>query len=166
MNDLFGDERLPVISLWQPWASLIFSGHKRCETRGFAPPFKYVGKRIAVHAAKRSFGREGYKLEEPLWWLCRRALGDHFAEPGELPYGAILGTVTLGGFLPTEKAGFIPEDERIAGDWSDGRYAWQLLDPVALDKPIPAKGKQGWWSIDATDLGASHINSLRERGEG
>ena len=139
------DGRMPVITLWQPWASLIFSGHKRCETRSFAPPFKYVGRRIAIHAAARSVGRVGDELAD----LCYSAFG--FGWKYSLPRGAILGTAVLGGFYPTEKLS-PPEDDRIAGDWSDGRYAWQLLDVEPLSSPLPAKGKQGWWSIEAQEV--------------
>jgi hypothetical protein len=143
-----GYERVPVITLWQPWASLIFTGHKRCETRSFAPPFKYVGKRIAIHAAARACPRVGDELAD----LCYDAFGCSWNY--NLPRGAILGTAVLGGFYPTEKVGCIPPDEKLAGDWSDGRYAWQLLDVESLPTPLPAKGKQGWWSIEAEKLAA------------
>jgi hypothetical protein len=142
MSDLFGpSETLPAITLWQPWASLIFSGHKRCETRSFAPPFKYVGQRIAIHAAAALPSAKHFS--EELCELCYDAFGCGWNF--SLPRGAILGTVTLGGFYPTEKVGFIAPDEKVAGDWSNGRYAWQLLDVEALPSPVPAKGKQGWW---------------------
>lgn len=145
--------RVPVITLWQPWASLIFTGHKRCETRSFAPPLKYVGKRIAIHAAARTPPRVGDELAD----LCYDAFGCGWSY--SLPRGAILGTATLGGFYPTEKLS-PPDDDRIAGDWSNGRYAWQLLDPEPLASPLPAKGKQGWWSIE----GAAFPNPVNQRG--
>lgn len=38
------------------------------------------------------------------------------------------------------------ERERVLGDYSPGRFAWVLQNPVMFDKPIPARGKQGWWN--------------------
>lgn len=35
------------------------------------------------------------------------------------------------------------------GDWSIGRYAWELANVVALNPPIAAKGSQGFWDWDA-----------------
>ena len=42
-------------------------------------------------------------------------------------------------FVPTEK-------ELALGDWTPGRYAWELANVKILPEPIPAKGKQGLWN--------------------
>ena len=47
------EEVLKAISLHEPWASLIASGHKTLETRSWRPPKLLVGCTIAIHAAKR-----------------------------------------------------------------------------------------------------------------
>jgi hypothetical protein len=44
---------MKVISLWQPWASLIACGAKPYETRDWAPPAALIGQTIAIHAAKK-----------------------------------------------------------------------------------------------------------------
>lgn len=45
---------IPVLSIHQPYASLIVAGVKRWETRSWPCPAKYVGRRIAIAAtAKR-----------------------------------------------------------------------------------------------------------------
>ena len=36
-------------------------------------------------------------------------------------------------------------DEVYIGDWSPGRYAWQLELLYIMD-PVPAKGRQGIWT--------------------
>lgn len=36
--------------------------------------------------------------------------------------------------------------ERLLGDYSPGRFAWVLQNPVMFKTPIPAHGKQGWWN--------------------
>ena len=32
------------------------------------------------------------------------------------------------------------------GDWTPGRYAWELRNIKLLPEPIPAKGQQGLWN--------------------
>jgi hypothetical protein len=36
-------------------------------------------------------------------------------------------------------------DQLPYGDFSPGRWAWLLADVVALDEPVPARGRQGIW---------------------
>jgi hypothetical protein len=150
VSDLFGDglsERVPVITLWQPWASLIFTGDKKHETRAFPFPAKYAGKHIAIHAAK------GLPSVIPmgLHLVCEREWGDGSRWREEAPRGAILGTVRLVHAISTDTAtpGKI---DRACGDWSPGRYAWLFEDVRRLPDPLPARGKQGWWSIEASAL--------------
>jgi hypothetical protein len=148
MTDLFGDyPRLPVITLWQPWASLIFTGDKKHETRAFPFPAKYAGRRIAIHAAKALPS----VISMGLHLLCELEFGSNSAWREELPRGAILGTVRLVHAVSTDTAN--PDRiDCICGDWSPGRYAWLLADPYRLPDPLDARGKQGWWSIDADAL--------------
>lgn len=42
----------------------------------------------------------------------------------------------------------LTERERALGDYSPGRFAWVLENPVIFDEPFPARGKQGWWNWD------------------
>lgn len=37
------------------------------------------------------------------------------------------------------------EQEIMFGDWTPGRYAWELANVKMLPEPIPAKGKQRLW---------------------
>ena len=137
--------RVPVITLWQPWASLIFAGYKRHETRAYRPPLKYVGGFVAIHAAARPCPAN---ISDELAELCYDAFG--CAWNYSLPRGAILGCVSLSGAVPTgEQAPFVTSEDLAAGDWTPGRWAWSLCDIETLPTPVPAKGKQGWWSIEA-----------------
>ena len=36
-------------------------------------------------------------------------------------------------------------EEKIFGDYTTGRFAWILRNPIPLDKPIPARGYQKLW---------------------
>lgn len=131
-----------AISLWQPWASLIFTGDKKHETRSFRPPERLIGRRIAIHAAKRFVQPVALGLE----LLCEQEFGS-LQRWRELPRGALLGTVLLTDAYPTEsiEPGVV---DRICGDWTAGRFAWKLEQFERLPNPIPWKGRQGWFEVD------------------
>ena len=41
----------------------------------------------------------------------------------------------------------VPTAQEMAlGDWTPGRYAWELRNIKLLPEPIPAKGQQGLWN--------------------
>ncbi len=133
-----------VISLWQPYASLIFAKVKNYETRSFRFPEKYRGQQIAIHATAKFTPADmiGPQLHE----LCVSLFGEFYRKT--LPRTAILGTVVLKACHDTEMhASHVSSRERLVGDWSPERFAWELDVPRRLDMPIPAKGKQGWWKV-------------------
>ena len=152
---------MKAITIWQPWASLIALGEKKYETRSW--PTKYRGK-IAIHAA----AKELKDLPEEI----RAIIKDK-----DLPLGAIVATADLVNVwhivynpgadvdaaakidigaesMSTNKHApdfddyIVPtEKEMQLGDWTPGRYAWELDNVRILPEPIPAKGKQGLWNI-------------------
>lgn len=142
---------MKAISLWQPWSSAIPAGLKKYETRSFQPPAKYIGQRIAIHAA--------LKENANLWkWWCEVVVGcPHrqraFAAIGvkhfdALPRGAIVATAVLAGCVPTWKlidSGMISDEERMWGDYGTGRYGWALADIMWVKPALPCKGRQGWF---------------------
>lgn len=140
---------IPVISLWQPYASLIFANLdgeyvKRHETRGFHPPLKYVGGFIGIHATAKfpplkTISPELHELCMDIW-----GCGYNYT----LPQGSLLGFVRLSGGIATDRAQPASDGDRVAGDWSAGRFAWPLSDVTPLPTPLPMKGKQGWWKFD------------------
>ena len=133
---------MPVISLWQPFASLCFTDDKDHETRGWAFPERLLGQRILIHAAKRL---DMPKRESILCQICATQFGGNFANT--LPRGAILGSVILEVCL--QPSGGAPSyAEFFTGDWTKGRFAWKLAEKRLFDEPIPAVGRQRWWSYD------------------
>lgn len=115
---------MKAITLWQPWASAIFSGSKLYETRSW--PTAHRGP-LLIHAGK--------KIDMVF------ATGCGFV----CPCGYILGAVDVVDCVSAET---VPENERAWGDFTPGRWAWKLANPRALREPIRATGKQGIWSID------------------
>lgn len=133
-----------VITLWQPWASLIFAGYKRFETRSFRYPKFLAGQEIAIHAAAKfpALRHIGKELHE----ICYDAFGCSYNY--SLPLGKVIGTVRLAGcYLTSLAAQCQSQDELVCGDWSAGRYAWALTDVEPFERPIVAKGKRGWWGL-------------------
>lgn len=150
MSELFETPptRTPVITLWQPWCSLAMEpDYKAHETRSFAYPARLEGQRIAFHAAA-AFPAMRH-ISADLADLCYDAFG--CAWNYSLPRGAILFTARLVGCFRTEDVQ-TSEEDRIAGDWTPGRFAWALTDREPLPMPLPAKGRQGWWSIETALL--------------
>lgn len=134
----------PAITLWQPWASLIFTPrqHKRHETRGFRLPERLIGQWVAIHAAARSVRR--HELAVVLDDLCADQWGRDYET--SLPHRRVLGLVRFGPSRPTEgdKPGWVDE---VCGDWSRGRWAWPIIQRHQLDEPAKATGRQGWWTV-------------------
>lgn len=136
--------QIPVISLWQPYASLIFERRlKRHETRGWALPAHRIGQRVAIHAALKKPSRAF--CATPIGELCARNFGADWRDT--MPRGAIIGTVVLADCYGTERG---PETEAdyLAGDWTPGRFAFKLADPIKLAAPFVTQGRQGWWSVN------------------
>lgn len=133
----------PAITLWQPWASLIFSGDKRHETRSFHVPKRIVGQWCAIHAAKRQ--PQIGDLTDSLEALVRRRFGDDW--PKTLPRGAVLGLVRFAPAVPTERVTHETIADFLSGDFSPGRHAWPVVERHQLAEPVPARGGQGWWKV-------------------
>lgn len=151
------EHSIRVISLWQPWASLVVIGAKTFETRSWDTPYRGP---LAIHAAKR-------------WTPAQRALiaqepfKSALMEAGiyELPLGKILGKVelvntalctSLKGRLVFPMGGdgiVVKRPELDFGDFSPGRYAWKLENPERLVAPIPAMGQQGFWTFETYPWG-------------
>lgn len=151
---------MKVLSLWQPYASLIAVGAKPFETRDWAPPWHLIGQRIAVHAAKRRPTRD--EVDMLLLNGIELILGP--GGPDALSYGAVVCTAVLRGAYqtggwghgriapvaavagPTPPRTTIPTDTW--GDYSPGRWCWHLVDVHPLDPPVPLKGRQGLFAIE------------------
>lgn len=134
-----------ALSLYQPWATLCAIEAKRFETRSWST--KYRGP-IAIHAGLKFGWDEGVLLtQEPFRSVLHQA-GIYI--PSQLPRGVILAVGELVACIRTDHIGtHIPAQERAFGDWSPGRYAWELTNMRLLETPIPARGYQGLWDCTA-----------------
>ena len=147
-----------AISIWQPWASLIADRVKDQETRNWAPPQHLIGKRIAIHAAKRKLTKAELRELPSMIHHDMSVRYGHFWQE-DVPYGAVVATAELGGACRVVgkdktlglEGRFLYTDEpcrlfsEIYGDYSVGRIVWALNDIEKLQEPVPATGKQGFW---------------------
>lgn len=147
---------MKVLSLWQPWATLVVIGAKAFETRGWRPPQGVIGQRIAIHATKSEDGAaRRLCMAEPFLSALRLVYGDDYqGDDRALPRGVILGSVLLVSAKPTEEVrSWLSKMDRGKrelqfGNYSDGRVAWRLDARRVLNEPIPAKGMQRLWNWD------------------
>lgn len=152
---------MKAITLHQPFASLIAHGHKHFETRAWTPSRGMMGRRIAIHAAKK----KPYTSFDEL-------------RGQEIPLGAIVCTATLAWTARITRIGFVPnvrdgephcfladfvhaESARPIvkeyatvgipvdpfGDYSRGRWIWSLTDVRRFRTPLRCQGRQGFWDV-------------------
>ena len=126
---------MKVLTIKQPWATLIMQGNKRFEFRSWQT--KYRGD-ILIHAGK---GVDKKAMERLSKYL-----------PKELLAGKILGKVTIVDCIkmsPEFKKKLLKENKDIYTDSSfEENYGWQLENVEAFDKPIEAKGKLSLWEYN------------------
>jgi hypothetical protein len=129
-----------ALSIKQPWAWLICAGWKDIENRDWSTSFR---GRIYVHAGKRwdSYPNDYRDLEtiahsdpdllDALVNYCA------FDRNSPLKVGVILGEVDVTDCVTQSQS-----------PWFVGPYGFVLANPVAYDKPIPYKGKLGFFEVD------------------
>ncbi len=165
---------MKALTVYQPYASLIAVGAKQYETRSWAT--NYRGP-IAIHAAIALPKMLRGVLDSQFVSAVQHALFsdclhvDMWSNIGQLlPRGVIVATaelvechkivskLTIG--TPIEEvpnqAAFYVNDSRMSiqgneflfGDYTPGRFAWELANVKPLREPIPARGMQGLWNWD------------------
>ncbi len=138
------------LSLHQPWASAIEVGLKSIETRSWKPPEQYIGKPLAIAAAKRD------TPELRAWWranvLTNETIRAAFAAFGyhdwvDLPNGKVVCETLLVTVWSTNDDTFDPPyalaTDKLFGDFSPNRYGWFLKDRVPVRPHVPVLGRQG-----------------------
>lgn len=129
---------MKALTLWQPWASLVGRG-KHHETRSWSTRYRGL---IAIHAALRKPVTN--ELPQQEMQVINSILGD--AWPSDVPLGAILAVVELTDCTRADR--FVTDYvDQLLGDYSDGRWAWQLSKIFLLSEPLPFRGHQGLWNI-------------------
>ena len=124
----------PVLSVKQPWASLIISGCKNIENRVWPPPDKLIGQRLLIHASK-TIDREALRLD-----IVKSHL--RFIRENPMPLGCILGSVIVIDCLK-------PFDDKSENEWwAEDQCGWILSYPRKLKNPIKAVGALKIWEFN------------------
>jgi hypothetical protein len=152
---------MKVITVWQPWASLIAIGAKPYEFRSWRPPASLIGQRIAIHAGARAIKKDEVhvlitQLRYPELGVTPCLKAD-LAEPvllaianenRPLPLSHIVCTGVLG--EPKRGDECAKEFGVNAGNDSDRdgtfNWGWPLTEIEHFEPPIPARGAQGLWN--------------------
>lgn len=168
---------MPCISLWQPWATLLASGAKQIETRGW---YTSNRGRFLIHAA-RKWNYEIYSAVsgcQTIWETLASQGVPWFVGPGQqiprpgLPFGAIVGSAELHAVIQTSRVVFgdplmpgepavptqtkigqlvISQRERQFGDFREGRFAWVCRNFCRFKNPVPCRGDRGWFEVNVPD---------------
>lgn len=149
---------MKVLSLTQPWATLVAIGAKRYETRSWSTPHRGP---LAI-AASKSFPEECRRLcvgnppfSQVLYDAGYTKLRDLLDECGHIiAVVDLVDVVRVHGQVPTmpritpgPSAVEPGPHEHAFGDYTAGRFAW-LTRNVRLIMPVPAKGRLGLWDFD------------------
>lgn len=129
---------MKAISLWEPWASAMATGHKRNETRSWGTDYRGD---LLICAAKRV-----PSPDELL--LLADVLGNLQITPGCAVCVVELYDMKSTNAIGSKIAG---TDEWYLGDYSPGRFAW-LTRNVRRIPPTPWRGKQGLWTLTPDEI--------------
>jgi activating signal cointegrator 1 len=136
-----------AVTVQVPYGPLIVNGIKEYETR--TRPTKHRGL-ILIHSGK-STKSLNWILSQIEWTEGQKrfdAMASVLAD--KLVYGAIIGYADLVECYPVEDlTNVLTERERLLGDFTPGRYAWQMKHARAFETPIPCKGQLGLWNVSA-----------------
>lgn len=165
MHDL---AQLQVLSVHQPWASLLVWGLKVFETRTWfraslfqAPLLIHAGK--AFPSAYKSLG------QDPHFARAFEVMGELDA----LPRGAVVGVVHVVDYYRAEDVrDSIGNAERAFGDYRPGRWVWltALQHARRFNQPVEAPGYQRLfrprlWPKDVQDAVAAQLAAVSPRKE-
>ena len=126
---------MKVLTIKQPWATLIMQGKKQFEFRSWQT--KYRGE-LLIHAGKGMDKEAIKRLEKYL--------------PSNLPQGKILGKVILTDCIKMTaafKEKLLNENSDIYTESSfQENYGWKLDDVQVFDEPIDANGHLSLWEYN------------------
>ncbi len=136
---------MKVLSLLQPWATLVMIGAKQFECRTWKTAHRGP---MLIHA---SAGRPAKR--EKLFFEKAEYFSRYIKDMDLLPYGSLIAQVNLTEIYRTEwllqNLEFISahnwQQEFAFDDYSPNRYVWKFESVSKLDFFLPMKGTLGLW---------------------
>ncbi|MEW4370036.1 2-oxoglutarate dehydrogenase E1 [Paenibacillus kandeliae] len=143
---------MKAITIRQPWATLVSLGEKQYETRSWKTTWR---GQLAIHAGK-TVDKDAFQNV-----YVREALERHgYLTMADLPTSSVIAIAKVMNCwqaieaLPSgcilENGQHITDPEWTFGDFTIGRYAWDMEVIEQLKTPIPAKGKLSLWEWGET----------------
>jgi|SRR6185437_3742207 len=150
---------MKVISLLQPWATLVVTGAKKIETRSWNTTYRGP---LLIHASKKMTKAQKELTHSKMFWSKLKHLE-------ELPLGCIVGKADIIKTASTEyfncffqvkkfkelqaltgpgSVNLKTKDEQAFGDFSKGRFGWLLKDPVSFEHHYPVNGNRSLWDFN------------------
>jgi activating signal cointegrator 1 len=151
------DPPVRMLSLWQPWASLIAWGDKKIETRGWGTEYRGW---VAIHATAKLMPEGRTAVDHPAIWAVMDRM-DVTIE--DLPLGGILCIARLVDCVRFSGETKTPEPECHFGDFRTGRYGFVLEGVRALPAYLKCAGQQGFSTIRDRDVLNSVIKFIRQQ---
>ncbi len=121
---------MKVLSVQQPWATLIVTGIKDVENR--VRRSHYRGP-LLIHASQKV---DQWGLEDVLNVLREDGDEEGIAVLSHAPTGSIVGQVDMVDCVSSHPS-----------EWFDGPFGYVLENAVLFDQPIPMKGKLGIYDL-------------------
>lgn len=130
---------MKVLSIIEPWATLIKEKKKFIETRSWKTAYR---GELYIHASCKKIKMSDAHTIELLKLIPNVSMG----------YGKIICKCQLVDCVYMDQA-FLDKiqdnkQEFLCGDFSLGRYAWILENVEPLNEPIPAKGHLNIWNYE------------------
>jgi hypothetical protein len=139
---------MKLLTITQPYATLIAFGAKRIETR---PKQTHYRGDIAIHAASGLDGIFKGAKHDDLAEVCRRPFFRDVLGPAQLisdllPRGGVVAIARLVRCTRMDEAFILGLDddrrELAFGHYEPGRWAWELGDIRRLERPFKLRGQQ------------------------
>lgn len=143
---------MQILTVWQPWAWAISAGIKLVENRDWLPSWRTLqpGDELAIHAAKKPVSSSDYLTMRSMARAAGRIADVPTIEAwlggASMVKGAIVAVVRFDGVV--RGVDELPAAQR---PFWVGRYGWQLSNVRQLREPIPCRGQQGLFPIEARD---------------
>ena len=128
---------MKVLTIKQPWATLLARGIKTDETRSWSTSFR---GEFLIHAAK-----EWDWDSMHIYWAIKKKF--NLPDPDEIPTGKIIGKAELTAVMTSEDYKltnhYIGQEQ--FGNYEPNRFVFLCQNHVELPTYIPATGKQKFW---------------------
>lgn len=131
---------MKVLSLLEPWESLIKENVKQIETRSWKT--NYRGE-LYIHTSKKQVPVKDLRIGKLIELLNNQ----------NFQYGYIIAKCNLVDcvYMDEEFINNIKEKHPVeyeCGEYAEGRYAWILENIEKIENPIQAKGHLGIWNYE------------------